>query len=1239
MADRLKDTLLLIGDKDSDRMVLRNIFEFNYTLLEAESVSQALFLLSQNAYCIAAVLADIPIRSGHLKNLVKACGADTIPIILFVTPGTSGEQEERAFLLGAADVIHKPYTPYGLQRRVQSHVEKHLHRSQLENLVRSQSETIRNTYQIMLDALSTIIEHRSTESGNHILRIRSFTKLLLEEVAGFCPEYNLTKEAIDSISSASALHDIGKISIPDAILNKPGKLTADEFAIMKTHTTIGSELIQTLTGMGDETFLRYAYNICLYHHERWDGCGYPLGLCGEEIPICAQIVGIADAFDALTTERVYKPAFSCQKSFNMILNGDCGKFSPKLLECLKRVRTSFIELAHRYADGSSPKSDIFTIPLPAPQEQTHRLNSLQMAQLKYQTILHHVNATVMEIDFSAGIYHIIYNPNPNFSQIASNQAASGPLSVFAPAALHPDDKPQLLHLAQRLEKEFFQQNMRKKILSFRIYEPTAADYRVYNLTLLRLNTGNPADRMVLAICYQQPSLPNSSQEQSMQISPAFADLAGAMLLCQNADSLTFVSAAGLSALTGYSDEEIADRFCGGLPGLVHPDDLSIVLDSLNRLNLDGSKTTCQYRICHHAGHWIWVWDTSCLYTAPDGQTYCSRFLTDISEFMEKQHALEAENRRNQRILAQIDDITFEWDLKTDRLYCSEKWEQRFGLPYLSEGYSSQLELRSHFHPDDLNTVRSRLNAMANGLRETTFDVRLSNKAGQYLWNRIRASAVYDAHGNPDRVIGTISDIDELKRAALALKEKAERDALTGLLNRDSTVNLVTDYLFQREPDSFSALLVLDLDNFKSVNDTYGHLCGDNLLSQVGSTLRKLFRPHDIIGRIGGDEFLICLRDILSEEIIHSRCRILLETLKEVMGSLVPDLNISCSIGAALAPIHGSNYAELFQNADDALNLAKRRGKNQYLIYSSQETFESLLESGNRRLTRIDSDTEPGLANSSLVQFIFQKLYASTDVETAINEMLTYIGQQLGVSRIYIFENNEDNTTCSNTFEWCGDGITPEINNLQNISYITDIPGWPDVFNEQGIFYCTDIASLAPQFRAILEPQGIRSMLQCTILDNGYFRGYVGFDECTHNRVWTREQIDLLDFLSKVLAMFLLKKRARDKALSQAVNLQSILDNQDAWIYVIDPDTYRLKFLNSRVRELSPENEIGMNCYKAFQNRCTPCPGCPAKNIRQAKNDTSIIQNDKFNLTVRARASLITWDGEESCLLTCHNQTP
>jgi len=1238
MVSRLKDTLLLVGG-DADRLALREIFKDSYNLLEAENIPQAALLLKQNDDCIAAVLLDLAQIGGKDADLINQAahhGSDAeIPVLALVHFTGDGTQEELAFSRGASDVIHKPYTPVAIRRRVQLLIDLYMHKWSLQTLVREQRQTIRNTNQVVLDALSAIIEHRSTESGNHVLRIRRFTKILLLDVAQNCPEYGLTRETIDIIASAAALHDIGKVSIPDAILNKPGKLTPAEFETIKTHTSVGSELILHLNDMGDTEYLRYAYNIALYHHERWDGNGYPCGLAGDEIPICAQVVGIADVFDALTTPRVYKPAFPFEQAINMILNGECGTFSPKLLECFKNARTQFIELALQYADGYSPKNDAITLPLPGPVRKQSALDTLELSQIKYQALLHYIDNAVLQVDLIHDLYHLVYNPYPELEHLLPSASFRDIVRKLLDSNTHPEDRPTVEALYRFVTEDFIHLNLRRRAFSFRMFNPITQQYQPSELVFLRLHTGDEAQHIATVIWRKQSEVPLcQAAPDALHTSPALFGLCSTALRCCNDRELTIdAGAQDLFPLTGFNHREITETFAGKLLQLVLPQDRPVLLSALETQIVQGGAAEAEFRILHKSGESVWVLAKSRLHLEENGQEYFYFAMQDNSRAKAVEQDLQARIERNQTIIDQSDGIVFEWSMDTDTMYCSPKWKEHFGYNPVSKNYGKQMGIATHFHPDDLPTIRNAIEEIKASRGTVCIDVRIADADAKYLWTRITATAYLNEQGQLSRIIGLLQDIEALKQAEFTLRERAEKDSLTKLFNKESSQTLISEYLAERDPHALAAMLVLDLDNFKAINDRYGHLYGDSVLSQIGSTLKQLFRSNDVIGRIGGDEFIIFLQDIPSEELTFNRCELILTTFRTLLEQLAPGLNVSCSIGVAMVPSHGTGFNDLFRRADEALYLSKSQGKNTYTLYDPQKAANMLLD-GARVPTRIDSETQPGLADASFVQFVFRRLYESNDIIKTFNELLAHVGEQLNVSRVYIFENNENNTACSNTFEWCNEGISPEIDNLQNISYISDIAGWPDVFNEQGLFYCTDITSLAPHFRAILEPQGIKSMLQCAIMDNGVFRGYVGFDECSIHRLWTQDQINLLQFLSEALAIFLIKKRIQDKVAEQAADFRGLLDRQDIWLYVIDPETCELKFINEKVRS-SISGSTKLPCYKAFRNHDKRCEDCPAVDILQVQKASAVINDSCFGTRVRASASRIRWNGEPACLLFCH----
>ncbi len=361
-----KKTILIIEDMEINRAMLANIFMDEYDILEAANGKEGIELFEENFSTLAAVLLDIvmPVMDGFqvLEILSGKELISKVPIVM-ITGETSVEYERRGYEYGVVDYIHKPYHAPTVKQMVKNNIDLYAYKTRLETLVKAQTAELEAQNQLlkkqahrlrkmndaMIDAMSNVVEFRDMESGQHVKRIRVFTRALAVEVMKRYPEYGLNDEKIDMITQAAAMHDLGKIAVPDNILLKPGRLTSEEFEIMKSHTTKGAEMIASFVRMDDEDYFNYCYDICRHHHERYDGLGYPDGLKGEEIGIAAQAVSIADVYDALVSERVYKKAFDKETASKMIMNGECGCFSPKILEAFKAVKNEFAHLADTYS--------------------------------------------------------------------------------------------------------------------------------------------------------------------------------------------------------------------------------------------------------------------------------------------------------------------------------------------------------------------------------------------------------------------------------------------------------------------------------------------------------------------------------------------------------------------------------------------------------------------------------------------------------------------------------------------------------------------------------------------------------------------------------------------------------------------------------------------------------------------------------------------------------------------------
>lgn len=336
--ERVK-TILIVDDVEINREILTAIFEDSYRIIEACGGAQAIEIVNSRTD-ISAVLLDLimPEVNGLdvLRDMKRSGRIKRIPVFL-ITAENSQEMLIEGYNLGAIDVINKPFLSHFLKCRVNHVIELYAHRNELEQIVAEQVKRISDMNQSMIETLATIIEFRDCESGEHVKRISGLTRILMTEVSRRYPEYYLPKSEIEKIVTSSVLHDVGKISIPDRILNKPGRLTKEEFEIMKQHTTKGCEMLQNIPDLMDEGIYSYSYDICRHHHERWDGGGYPDGLKGDDISIWAQVVSVADVYDALTSERVYKKAYSHETAVRMIHDGECGSFNPKVMKAFEAV--------------------------------------------------------------------------------------------------------------------------------------------------------------------------------------------------------------------------------------------------------------------------------------------------------------------------------------------------------------------------------------------------------------------------------------------------------------------------------------------------------------------------------------------------------------------------------------------------------------------------------------------------------------------------------------------------------------------------------------------------------------------------------------------------------------------------------------------------------------------------------------------------------------------------------------
>ncbi len=416
---------------------------------------------------------------------------------------------------------------------------------------------------------------------------------------------------------------------------------------------------------------------------------------------------------------------------------------------------------------------------------------------------------------------------------------------------------------------------------------------------------------------------------------AIAHLTGSYC-CRNDLCLTLESdAAELTGLFGYSAEEIRSIYHNSLLELAEVDARKKLMQRLAEQLSVNDDVELAFPVCHKSGRVIWVLNRGHRVIGEDGKEYLSGVLVDVTKSKNQYDEEKKTLDQYQIILSQTENIIFEWDCITDTIFFSNTWEKIFGYTPKTENISQVLISGERFYPEDGRRLFSHFCAMREGDGYQISEVRIRREDGQYLWCRIRATGSFDKEGKLCRIVGIIINIDAEKKAASALQEQAERDSLTKIYNAHTSRKLAEEYLADVEEDIISALLVIDLDDFKHVNDRYGHMFGDEVLVQAAQTIKKLFRSRDIVGRIGGEEFIVLMKDVPDQRIVNKRCSQLNAAFHDIFKEQLAENELSCSIGVAVSPIHGNSYYDLFRLADRAMYRAKDLGKDRYVIYDPE----------------------------------------------------------------------------------------------------------------------------------------------------------------------------------------------------------------------------------------------------------------------------------------------------------------
>lgn len=640
----------------------------------------------------------------------------------------------------------------------------------------------------------------------------------------------------------------------------------------------------------------------------------------------------------------------------------------------------------------------------------------------------------------------------------------------------------------------------------------------------------------------------------------------------------------------------------------------------------GTEGSCISRLKNPDGADFWV---STIYRILDegGQIIIYVAIADVTDRVESQRREAASEQMYHMLLNDSGTIVFDYDPQTDTLtYMLHSGENNM---VCIEALTENIDKLTLIQESDRKDFLHALKRMPLSTDPEEMLVRICTDG--YPW-RCKAlfKSVADEDGNVFRIVGKIEDVeDELARIEL-MQEKAKYDSLcVDIFNKPTTEELIRAEL---ERLTAGALMMIDVDDFKSINDSFGHMFGDEFLKRFASTIKSTFRESDIVGRYGGDEFFVFM-PFSNLSLAEKKAQQLLAKISEIDVPI--NGGVKSSIGISAVTPDNRDYRRLLKQADSALYQAKNRGKNCAVLFEDSMNEESYRtqEAVERGRTKVSLSSNPGSA-ASVAMRIFSALYTSADMTEGIDQMLALVGKAYDVSRVYIFEDSDDGEYCCNTFEWCGEGVGSEKDSLQKVSYKEDLGGnYRENMGDDGIFYCHDINELEDAQRDILARQNIKSVLQCAIMDNGKYKGFVGFDECRSNRFWTQDQIDALVFISKVLSIFLMIDRTRTRAENYAQSIKSILDDFPQILCIVDGDSLDLLYYNKMAERYIGGGKTGRKCYDEI---CGDPQGiCPLKNLREnGDSRQTVLFGSVVNKKINVQASEVQWQGKRAYLLNC-----
>lgn len=614
---------------------------------------------------------------------------------------------------------------------------------------------------------------------------------------------------------------------------------------------------------------------------------------------------------------------------------------------------------------------------------------------------------------------------------------------------------------------------------------------------------------------------------------------------------------------------------------------------------------------------------------------------ELLGYKEKTEELENTLARDRRYRMSIDKGVFriiEINFSKGILISGfEDYEEQLGDEIYDYRKMLATMLRTTVHAEDREEFIKYLSPITvveefeKGKSEIIFDYRRLMPDGSYVWMHVLMALMRDTQSGDVKGFVQIKDIDIEKRQQIELKYKAERDLLTGLYNKGTTELMIAKRLLIGKENNISGVLyIIDIDNFKTINDRLGHLYGDAVLSELSESLRRAFREYDIVGRIGGDEFLVFAEGLHSKNSMAKKAKEICDAfLQTYANDKDEDYTVSSSVGIAIFPQDGEAFEELYKNADAALYVAKAAGKNGYTFYKEdvKNTYSS---------TRTEIHTN-GIVQKNFkdnkIEYVFRLLYGSEDKKSAIESVLELIAKNFGFSRANIFEFNELSTHFNGVFEWCATGIASVSDNYIDMPVSAFDFVVAALAKSGGMFAAvpTDFPEYAQESYTSI---GIRSIVHFSIEERDNLIGVIAFQYCIDDNFHLScTEFEELRTICQVLSVFMASKLSNERELRHNKAIQAVMDNMNCISYVIDRETYEVYYENHNTLAITGIPCIGAKCYKVYRGYDAPCEDCPINHLSDETTSCTLeLYTKKFDIYTKTSAALIDWSNDRKAML-------